>query len=172
MPAINKQPFDIPAEEALLGNVILLGGEAIRKLDQCGFAVNDFYLDKHKRLYSVLRSMHENGVPIDSVSLMHTLKQYEILDRIGGVVYITHSLDSTIKNKNVLLYARYIIDEMLRRELTNIGFTIVNRSFDGDPLDDIIQEAEDQLSDLRARHKETSERMSLMEVKRNDIHES
>ncbi len=172
MPAINKQPFDIPAEEALLGNVILLGDEAIRKLDQCEFAANDFYLDKHRRIYSVLRAMYENGDSIDSVSLMHALKEYGILDHIGGAMYITRLLDSTIKNRNFLLYARYITEEKYRRELIDTGLTAVNRGLEGDSVDDVIQDAEDQFSSLAKRYKETHERLMSKEVKKNDKRES
>ncbi len=53
-------PYSLEAEEALLGN-ILLYSDVMRQCVDAEIYVDDFYYEKHQTIYSVMRSMFENG---------------------------------------------------------------------------------------------------------------
>ncbi|MBR4122118.1 MAG: replicative DNA helicase, partial [Erysipelotrichaceae bacterium] len=123
-------PYSIEAEESLLGNIMLYDDTMQRVLDG-GITANDFYLDKHRRIFSVMRSMYEAKEKIDSVSLSSRLKDYDILDNIGGYDYILRLSSATISSSHTKEYIRIIHDKSLLRQVIQAGNKIVEDASGG-----------------------------------------
>ncbi|MCR5300000.1 MAG: replicative DNA helicase [Erysipelotrichaceae bacterium] len=123
-------PYSIEAEESLLGNIMLYEDTMQRVLDG-GITANDFYLDKHRRIFSVMRSMYEAKEKIDSVSLSSRLKDYDMLDKIGGYDYILRLSSATISSSHTKEYIRIIHDKSLLRQVIEAGSKIVEEASGG-----------------------------------------
>ena len=76
-----SMPYSIEAEESLLGNIMLYP-EAMRQTIDAGMTPDDFYLEKHQQIYSVMSSMYENKEKVDTVSLSTKLKDFDIYDNL------------------------------------------------------------------------------------------
>ena len=123
-------PCSLEAEESLLGNIILYE-DAIRECAEAGITSEDFYLDKNRKIYSIMLAMHENRENIDTTSLMSKLRDYDCLDKIGGLDYLLRLTDSTIYRGYTKDYIRIIKDKSLQRQIIKAGEDIANDAYDG-----------------------------------------
>ena len=146
---MNKtMPCSLEAEESLLGNIILYE-EAIRECAEAGITSEDFYLDKNRKIYSIMLAMHENRENIDTTSLMSKLRDYDCLDKIGGLDYLLRLTDSTIYRGYTKDYIRIIKDKSLQRQIIKAGEDIANDGYDGKyGIDEVLELAEKKILDI------------------------
>ena len=138
-------PYSIEAEESLLGNIILYP-EAIREAIDSNIIVDDFYLEKHRNIYNLMRSMYENKESIDMISLSAKLKDFNLLDKIGGMDYLMKLAGATISANNTKEYIRIISKHSLARRMIKAGEEISNEAYDGKvDINEILQNAEDKI---------------------------
>jgi len=138
-------PYAIEAEETLLGN-ILLYPESIRETIEAGITSDDFYLDKHKKLFSIISSMYENREKIDPVSVSTKLKDFDYFDKVGGSEFLLQLTESTVDATNTREYIRIIKNKSLARRIIKAGEEIANDGYDGKTsIDDILEEAEKKI---------------------------
>lgn len=141
-------PYSIEAEESLLGN-ILVYSDAIREAMEASVVSEDFYLDKHKRIFSIMSSMYENKEKVDTVSLSSKLKDFDYFDKIGGLDYLMRLTDSTISNVNTKEYIRIIKNKSLSRKIIRAGEEIASDGYDGSvAIDDVLEAAEKKILDI------------------------
>src|SRR5438309_2390007 len=83
-------PANIDAERFLLGSILL---DDSRFLDIAGaVAVEDFALEKHRRIYLRMTELHERGDRIDRVTVANELLRFNELESVDGLSYLV-SLD-------------------------------------------------------------------------------
>ncbi len=135
-------PYSIEAEESLLGNIIVYK-DAMREAHEAGINSDDFYLDKHKRIYSIMASMHENKEKIDTVSLSSKLKDFDYFDKIGGLDYLIKLTDTTVSSVNTKEYIKIIKNKSLARQIIKAGEEIASKGYDSlNSVDDMLDNAE------------------------------
>ena len=105
-----NMPYSIEAEESLLGN-ILVYSEAMKEVSDAGVVSDDFYLDKHKRIFSIMSSMYENKEKVDTVSLSSKLKDFDYFEKVGGLDYLMKLTESTVSSENSKEYIRIIMNK-------------------------------------------------------------
>ena len=141
-------PNSIEAEESLLGN-ILVYKDALRETVEAGINSDDFYLDKHKKIYSIMAAMYENKEKVDTVSLSSKLKDFDYFDKIGGLDYLLTLTSSTISNVNTKEYIRIIKNKSLARQIIKAGEEIANNAYEGtSSVDEILDVAERRILDI------------------------
>lgn len=135
-------PYSIEAEESLLGNIIVYK-DAMREAHEAGINSDDFYLDKHKRIYSIMASMYENKEKIDTVSLSSKLKDFDYFDKIGGLDYLIKLTDTTVSSVNTKEYIKIIKNKSLARQIIKAGEEIASKGYDSlNSVDDMLDNAE------------------------------
>ncbi len=92
--------FNLEAEEAVLGTIIQ-HNEVMQNVNAAGIIANDFYLDKNRRLFAVMCSMYEAKEEISGVSLADRLKEYDILDNVGGCDYIARLIKASVTESQI-----------------------------------------------------------------------
>ena len=141
-------PYSIEAEESLLGN-ILLYPTAMQETIEAGIVSDDFYLDKHKRIFNIMSSMYDNKEKVDTVSLSSKLKDFDYFDKVGGLEYLMKLADSTISNVNTKEYIRIIKNKSLSRKIIKAGEEIANDGYDGKTgIDEVLETAEKKILDI------------------------
>jgi len=144
-----QPPHNLEAEQALLGSM-LVNNEAAQKVQ--GFLQPDhFYEPVHGRIYeSVLKLLDKNQVA-DPVKLKPYFERDEALADVGGAQYLVRLAASAATIINAGDYGATIYDLAIRRNLIQIGETMVIDAYDA-PVDaeaiEQISEAEKQLYDL------------------------
>ncbi|WP_139064477.1 replicative DNA helicase [Gluconobacter morbifer] len=124
-------PSNIPAEQALLG-AILTNNKAYER-------VSDFLEPAHfadpvnGRIYEAVARRIERGQLADPVTMRAEFEHTGILDAAGGPSYLARLLTAMVGIVNAGDYGRAIHDCWVRRQLIDIGETVVNNAFGGRP---------------------------------------
>ncbi len=144
-------PSNIQAEQALLG-ALLANNKAYERVSE--FLAPDHFADPvNGRIYQAIVRRVEAGQLADAVTLKAEFEHNGVLEEVGGTVYLTQLLSAMVGIINAGDYGRVVYDTWLRRQLIDLGETIVNNAFganaelDGEQQ---IEAAEQSLFDLAA----------------------
>ena len=141
-------PYSLEAEESLLGN-ILLYEEAIRQAAEAGLLANDFYYDKHRKIYTIMYNMYEKKELIDPVSLSTKLKDFEYFEKVGGMDFILHLTSMTISNANTKEYIRIIKNKSYARRIIETAQKIMDDGYNGTfGVEELLDDAEQRILEI------------------------
>ncbi len=145
-------PSNSAAEQALLG-ALLANNKAYERVAE--FLVADHFADPiHGRIFVAIARRIEAGQLADAVTLKAEFEHTGVLEEVGGTAYLAQLLSAMVGIINAGEYGRTIHDTWLRRQLIEIGETVVNNAFGAEPeLDGLgqVETAEQSLFDLAAR---------------------
>ena len=108
-----KGYYEISAEQASLGSCLsdtdafIVTAEAI--------IPEDFYKKEHILIYRTMLKMLKGNINIDLVTITAELNKKNLLEKIGGVVYLTHLINSVPTSKNIIHYNNLISRASLKR---------------------------------------------------------
>jgi len=134
-------PHNLDAERSVLG-ALLLEENAVVEVAEF-LLPEDFYYDKHARIYEAMLNLYEKREPIDLVTVPQELQTFKALDVVGGVSYLTELLSEIPTASNVAFHARIVKDRSVRRRLIEMSSRISLKSYD-DSLEtsNLLDEAE------------------------------
>src|SRR6185312_15751342 len=122
LPPSNRQ-----AEEALLG-ALLANNKAYERVSE--FLAPEHFADPiNGRIYQAISRRIEAGQLADAVTLKAELERDNMLEEVGGTIYLTQLLSAMVGIINAGEYGHAIHDAWLRRQLIDIGETVVNNAF-------------------------------------------
>ena len=145
-------PSNIQAEQALLG--ALLANNKAYELVSEFLAPEHFVNPVHARIYAAIARRCEAGQIADPVTLRAEFEHSGVLNEVGGTAYLAQLLSAMVGIINAGDYGQVIRDAWLRRQLIDIGETVVNRAFGAEAeLDGTaqIEAAEQTLFDLATK---------------------
>jgi replicative DNA helicase len=145
-------PSNLQAEQALLG-ALLANNKAYERVSE--FLAPEHFADPiHGRIFQSIARRIEAGQLADAVTLKAEFEHSGVLEEVGGTAYLAQLLTSMIGIINAGDYGHTVHDAWLRRQLIDVGETLVNRAFGADAELDGRQQmeaAEQQLFDLATR---------------------
>lgn len=145
-------PHNIEAEKALLG-ALMVNNRVYEKISEY-LRGEHFAFGPHGRIYEACAKLIERGQIADPVTLKRYFEQDESLSEIGGPKYLMELANSAVGVINAGEYGRLVYDLFLKRELIQLGETVVNRAYEADVTDDAsnqIESAEQYLYDLATK---------------------
>ncbi len=120
-------PSNLQAEQALLG-ALLANNKAYERVGE--FLMADHFADPiHGRIFTAIARRVEAGQLADAVTLKSEFEHSGVLEEVGGTAYLAQLLGSMVGIINAGEYGRAIHDAWLRRQLIDIGETVVNNAF-------------------------------------------
>jgi replicative DNA helicase len=144
-------PQNTDAEASLLG-AILIDADAIVKIADI-VRPDDFYEERHKRIYESILNLYEKHSPIDVLTLSDQLKGNGFLDMVGGAQYLTELTNFVPTATHVEQYADIVSQKSLRRRLIKASQDIVGMGYDEQrTLQELVEEAESKLFEVSQRH--------------------
>lgn len=147
----NTPPQNTDAEASLLG-AILIDTDAIVKIAD-RIDVEDFYDQKHARIYEALKVLYEKRSAIDVLTLADQLKGTGFLDMVGGPAYLTELTNYVPTAAHVEQYADIVAGKALRRRLIAVSHEMAELGQDeSKALQELIEEAETKLFDVSQQH--------------------
>ena len=156
-------PYDLGAEESLLGN-ILVYDDAMRLAVEANILSEDFYFDKHRKIYSIMYTMYEKKEAIDVTSLKSRLADFEYLDQVGGIDFLLSLSDRVISSANTREYIKIIKNKSYARKIISVANTIAQDGYDGSiDIEDLLDQAERKILDI-TRSRAYSEFKSSSEI--------
>lgn len=142
-------PANRQAEEAMLG-AILANNRAFERV--CDIVEPEHFADPvNAMIYARIRDRLLEGRLVDAVTLKNDLANDHMLEEVGGLDYLTALLSSMVGIINAGEYAQAIRDCWMRRQLVDVGESIVNRAFGENDVEEQIGDAERGLWSLGNR---------------------
>lgn len=144
-------PQNTEAEASLLG-AILIDSDAIVKVADL-VRPDDFYDERHARIYEATLQLYEKHSPIDVLTLSDQLKNTGMLDMIGGASYLTELTNFVPTAAHADRYADIIKQKAMRRRLIKASQAITSLGYDeSQSLQELIEGAETTLFEVSQQH--------------------
>ena len=144
-------PQNIDAEASLLGAMLIDSDAIVRVADQVN--PEDFYDERHQRIFEAVKKLYEKHRPIDVLTLSNQLKEDSLLDVVGGASYLTELTNYVPTAAHVEHYGEIVAQKALRRRLIKASQDIVGLGYDeSKSIQDLIEEAETQLFNVSQQH--------------------
>jgi replicative DNA helicase len=144
---VENAPFDkvppqnLEAEQAVLGAMLLNENVVPDVVDFLDKSV--FYKDAHQEIYGVISELYNRRRNVDIVTVVEELRKRQLLERVGGAVYVNRLVDNVPSAANALAYARIVREKGILRALINASLDILNRCYqDEDVLEELLDTAE------------------------------
>lgn len=142
-------PHSIEAEQALLG-ALLHNNLTFERISE--FLLPEHFSDpSHSRIYSAIAHLINRGHIADPITLKEYFDRDDALSEVGGGQYLAQLAASVVSIINTQDYGRKIHDFYLRRQLIDVGESVVNNAHTYDlnvAATDQIELAEKKLFDL------------------------
>lgn len=140
-------PQNLDAEQSTLGSM-LLEKEAIYKGAEI-LRPNDFYREAHRVIFEVVVHLANKGEPVDLITVSEELKQRGMLDKVGGVAYLTQLANFVPTAANVEHYANIVAEKSLLRSIISVATNIVKMGYEGsEEVDVILDRAEKDIFEI------------------------
>ena len=136
-------PQNVEAEQAVLGAVLLSDTALPSLIIDENLHPEDFYRESHALIYRAMLQLHNQGVPVDALTVAEQLKQAGELERVGGQSAIDLLSGPVPGLANVRSYAKIVRENAMLRRLLRASYEIQQRVHDHEALPrDLVDMAE------------------------------
>ena len=140
-------PQSVEAEQSVIGSMIIDKNSIAKVLE--GLEEEDFYRDGHKVIYKTILEMFRNDIAVDLLTLLEYLKSTDMLERAGGVTYITELSSSVPTTANLSAYIKIVSDKSTLRKLIKASTTIIEESYTNQSqVEDVVDIAEKKIFNI------------------------
>jgi replicative DNA helicase len=106
-------------------------------------APHDFYAIIHETIYAALVSLFEKGQPLDKITLNDELKTRGVLEKVGGMSYLSSLMNTVPTAASVEYYAKIVREKSTLRGLIHAGTVITQIGFEAESdVDDAVDRSE------------------------------
>jgi replicative DNA helicase len=147
-PAPRVPPQEIQAEQAVLGG-LMLAPEALDAVTDV-LAEEDFYRHDHRLLFRAICDLARKGRPVDLVTMREWFDAGDLMERVGGLAYLSELTATTPSAANIGAYALIVREKALLRELIQAGTEIINVGHQPGniPIREVLDRAEERVFEL------------------------
>ncbi len=148
-------PQDLEAEKAVL-SAVLLDNSALHSV-YTEVKPDDFYHPAHRMVYEAMIGLREHSSPVDLHTLADALAQRQLLDAIGGPVFLAELADYEATAAHVVHHARIVRDKAVKRSLIGAATEIVELGFEQtEPADRLLDLAEQRIFEISQQKARTA----------------
>lgn len=147
-------PHDIPAEQAVLGGLMLVA----EAFDDVADVVveDDFYRREHRLIFRAISGLVAASQPLDAVTLGEWFERHAETASIGGPAYLAELANNTPSAANINAYAKIVRDKSVLRQLIEVSTKTAGEAFqpEGQTTPEIVEAAEQrvfQIAETNAR---------------------
>jgi hypothetical protein len=119
-------PQNIEAEESVLGAMLVAEPTLTRVIDEVKLDPADFYLDKHRLIFEVVRDLYAASKPVDELSVSDELGRRDRIDEAGGRHYVSELAAKVPAAANAKHYAEIVQEHARIRAKRTIGQHLQN----------------------------------------------
>lgn len=140
-------PQSVEAEQSVIGSMIIDKNAIAKVLES--LEEEDFYRDGHKVIYKTILEMFRNDIAVDLLTLLEYLKSTDMLERSGGVTYITELSSSVPTTANLSAYIKIVSDKSTLRKLIKASTTIIEESYNNQSqVENVVDIAEKKIFNI------------------------
>ena len=158
-----QMPNSMEAEQALLGAMLVYEKSVRIAIDE-GCRNQDFYLEAHRKIYSVMESLADEGKPCDITTVASRLQDLSQLESCGGMNYLLQLSDSAVTSTSTKHYVEILQNKSYLRSLIETAQQIAEDGFnEAEDVEVVLDSAEKRILDV-TRTRRTSEFRTSAEV--------
>jgi replicative DNA helicase len=117
----NVPPQNLEAERSVLGAMLVSESAVSPVVDEVKLKAEDFYLDRHRAIFSCLYDLYGKSSATDELSVIEALKGKGELEKAGGRHYVSELAASVAAVGNAAHHARIVQENSLLRRLLGAG---------------------------------------------------
>ncbi|MBO5419836.1 MAG: replicative DNA helicase [Bacteroidales bacterium] len=137
----NRPPQALDVEEAVLGALLIEPNCIDEAMDE--LTSNCFYSEKHRMIFDAMRSLSNEHVPLDLLSVSQKLKTNGNLEAVGGAVALAQLSQKIGAAAHIDYYIRILKQKCIQRELITASYEILKSSYDESVnVDELIDSAQ------------------------------
>ncbi len=141
-------PYDIAAEEAVIGS-LLIDPEAILRVG--GVSGGDFFDETNQAIFEACYSLFQRSEAINQITVAHELMRQGKLEQVGGAAYLSHLISIVPTSVHVEHYAQIVSRTATMRRLITAAGQIAAIGYEaGSDVEGSLNKAEDILFQVRA----------------------
>jgi replicative DNA helicase len=149
--AERELPYDLDAEEAVLGS-LLIDPDSIFRI-ATSLKPEDFYRESNQLIYQACFALYQRNEVINQITLAQELSGSKKLEDIGGAAYLSHLVSIVPTSIHIEHYAHIVSRLSLMRHLISAAGQIATIGYEAEPdVDAALSKAEAIL--FRLRHGE------------------
>jgi replicative DNA helicase len=122
-----QPPFDLDAEMGVIGSILLFP-ETCDEI--ASLRADDFYDDRNRKIYEVLRGMHDSGDKIDITLLVSRLRTAGEYEKVGGAAYLAELSASVANAAHAVYYADIVGEKAIYRKLIQSSTEVLRAAYE------------------------------------------
>jgi replicative DNA helicase len=140
-------PHSTEAEQSVIGSMIM-DRDAIVAASEIIIG-SDFYENQYTILFETMVELHNEGKPVDLITLQDRLKEKDVPPQICSLEFIRDLVTAVPTSANVGYYAKIVKDKAVLRRLIKVAEETANECYlDKEKLDVILEKTEKQVFDI------------------------
>ena len=140
-------PHNIEAEQSVLGSMILDREAIVTSIEI--LRETDFYKGAHSEIYEAITTIFAKDEPVDMITLSEELKKRNVLESIGGMIYIANLSEGVSTTANIKYYCEIVEEKSTLRKLIKASNEIIAKGYeDEENIDLIVELAEKKIFDI------------------------
>ncbi len=137
-------PHNLEAERSVLG-AMLITKEAITEVQEI-LRADDFYREAHKLVFAAMDELASRGEAVDVVTLTEELRKQDLLEKVGGLPFVTDLANAVPTAANVAFHAKIVKEKAELRRLIDAATAIAGAAYeDAEDVTTIMDEAEKRI---------------------------
>lgn len=140
-------PQNKEAEQSVLGSILIENQSFIKTYGL--ITETDFYFDAHRKIFSAMSELFDQGDPIDLLTLPEKLRKKGQLEEIGGVAYLASLVEMVPTAANIKYYTRIAKEKAVLRNLITAATDIITECYgDADDIEELLDRAEKRVFEI------------------------
>ena len=140
-------PHSIEAEQSVLGSM-MIDREAIVVASEI-VTGDDFYNKQYGIVFETMVELHENGRPVDMVTLQDKLKEKDVPAEVSSLEFVRDIITAVPTSANIRHYANIVAEKSILRKMIRLNEEIENLCYSGkESMEFILEDAEKRIFDL------------------------
>jgi replicative DNA helicase len=130
--------YNLEAERSVLGAILL---EPVEVLEQIDLNHSDFYEEQNRYIVKAIQALMTANQPVDLVTLTTWLAENKLIEKVGGVSYLSDLVSSVPTIQNVKFYEGIVKKNAKKRKLQKTLKRMQDKLFeieDEDEIDHLI----------------------------------
>lgn len=161
-------PNSIEAEQSVIGCMIM-DRDAIVIASEI-LTADDFYHQQYAAFFDAIVELHNNGQPVDVVTLQDKLREKDIPAEVASMETLGDLIAAVPVTVNVASYANIVKDKAMLRRIIRVNQEIENDCYNGkESVEQILDKTEHDIFQL-VQNRGTSEFMPIRQIVMNAIH--
>src|SRR5437870_7854991 len=119
-------PTNVDAERFVLGSILLDDSFFVQAASS--LQIDDFSLEKHRRIFRRMGDLNERGEHIDRITVANELMKFGELESCDGLSYLVSLDDGLPQIPNLDSYVRLVKDRAVLRRIIFASQHMINRA--------------------------------------------